>query len=67
MSERGLQELHRQGLIGNGALEKLDFCEHYVYGKHKRVKFPTAIHSLKAMLDYVHSDIWGKIPHNLHT
>jgi transposase InsO family protein len=30
-----------------------------VFGKHKRVKFNTATHSSKGILDYVHSDLWG--------
>lgn len=56
--------MHKQGLIGNGNFEKLDFCEHYLYGKYKKVKFPISIHSTKAIIDYLHSDIWGpaKVP-----
>ena len=38
---------------------KLEFCEHYVLGKQRRVKFGTAIHNTKGILDYVHSDVWG--------
>jgi hypothetical protein len=29
------------------------------FGKHKRVKFNTVIHKSKAILDYVHDDLWG--------
>jgi len=38
---------------------KLEFCEHCVLGKQRRVKFGTAIHNTKGILDYVHSDVWG--------
>ena len=38
---------------------KLEFCEHCVLGKQRRVKFGTAIHNTKAIMDYVHSDVWG--------
>ena len=30
-----------------------------VMGKQTRVKFGTAIHNTKGILDYVHSDVWG--------
>ena len=32
MSERGMDELSKRGLLGGRRIEKLDFCEHYVYG-----------------------------------
>jgi len=38
---------------------KLEFCEHCVLGKQTRVKFGSAIHDTKGILDYVHSDVWG--------
>ncbi|KAG6389166.1 hypothetical protein SASPL_150625 [Salvia splendens] len=34
-----------------------EFCEHCVMGKQRRVKFGTAIHNTKGILDYVHSDV----------
>lgn len=57
ISERGLEELHKQGLTGN--LEKLEFCEHCLFGKQKKVKFSHATHTTRAIIDYVHSDAWG--------
>lgn len=64
VSERGLEELYKQGLLGNGNFEKLEFCEHSLYGKQKRTKFPKAIHNTKSIVDYVNSDIWrpAKVP-----
>ena len=29
------------------------------FGKHKRIKFNTVVHSTKGTLDYVHADLWG--------
>ena len=59
MSERGMAELSKHGLLKGMKTGKLDFCEHCVFGKQKRVKFSTAIHRTKGTLDYIHSDLWG--------
>ncbi|KAH7550154.1 hypothetical protein JRO89_XS13G0144400 [Xanthoceras sorbifolium] len=59
MSERGLSELSRRGLLCDQSTSKLDFCEHCIFGKQKRVSFSTAIHRTKGTLDYIHSDLWG--------
>ncbi|KAL5858125.1 hypothetical protein ACOSQ3_005583 [Xanthoceras sorbifolium] len=59
MSERGLSELSRRGLLCGQSTSKLDFCEHCIFGKQKRVSFSTAIHRTKGTLDYIHSDLWG--------
>nr|CAE02229.2 OSJNBb0015C06.7 [Oryza sativa Japonica Group] len=46
---------------GSGGVVKgnMKFCEHCVFGKHKRVKFNTSIHRTKGILDYVQADLWG--------
>ncbi|KAG9446280.1 hypothetical protein H6P81_012408 [Aristolochia fimbriata] len=59
MSERGLNLLSRRGLLCGQSTGKIDFCEHCVFGKHKRVAFSTANDITKGTLDYVHSDLWG--------
>ncbi|KAL5757330.1 hypothetical protein ACOSP7_019941 [Xanthoceras sorbifolium] len=59
MSEKGLSELSRRGLLCGQSTSKLDFCEHCIFGKQKRVSFSTAIHRTKGTLDYIHSDLWG--------
>jgi transposase InsO family protein len=59
MSELGLAELSKRGLLDGHTINKLQFCEHCVFGKHKRVKFNTSTHTTKGILDYVHSDLWG--------
>jgi 5'-3' exoribonuclease 2 len=59
MSERGMQELHRKGYLAGHTPKNLGFCEHCVYGKLQRSKFPKAVHQTKGTLDYIHSDCWG--------
>ncbi|KAL5776174.1 hypothetical protein ACOSP7_009100 [Xanthoceras sorbifolium] len=57
--EKALQILVKQGLLKGARTGKLDFCEHCVLGKQKRVSFGTALHNTKGILDYVHTDVWG--------
>lgn len=59
MSVRGLTELSKRGLLGGQSTGSMDFCEHCVFGKQKRVSFGTAVHRTKGTLDYIHSDLWG--------
>jgi hypothetical protein len=44
MSELGLVVLSKRGLLDGHSISKLDFCEHCVFGKRKRVKFNTTTH-----------------------
>jgi hypothetical protein len=44
MSELGLPVLSKRSILDGRSISKLDFCEHCVFGKHKRVKFNTATH-----------------------
>ena len=37
----------------------MQFCEHCIFGKHKRVKFNASVHTTKGTLDYVQDDVWG--------
>lgn len=57
MSERGLVELSKQGLLCGQSTGKLDFCEHCVFEKQCRVKFNSVVHRTKETLDYIHSDL----------
>ncbi|GJW03442.1 retrotransposon protein, putative, ty1-copia subclass [Tanacetum coccineum] len=59
MSELGLTVLSKRGLLDGQCVGKLEFCEHCIFGKHKRVKFNTSVHTTEGILDYVHSDLWG--------
>ncbi|KAK2972776.1 hypothetical protein RJ640_027871 [Escallonia rubra] len=47
MSERGMDVLSKQGLLGSKKIGKLDFCEHCVFRKQCRVKFSRAVHTTK--------------------
>ncbi|KAI9186582.1 hypothetical protein LWI28_018815 [Acer negundo] len=57
VSERGLRELYRQGLLCGDSIGKLDYREHCIIGKQTRLKFSTGVHTSKGTLDYVHSDV----------
>ncbi|KAH9659027.1 hypothetical protein KPL70_023708 [Citrus sinensis] len=50
---------HAARLIERYKFLQIRFCEHCVMGKQTRVKFGSAIHDKKGILDYVHSDVWG--------
>ena len=55
-----MMELCKRGLLGGQRIDKLEFCEHCVFGKQTRVKFGTATHNTKDILGYIHSDLWGE-------
>jgi hypothetical protein len=62
MSEKGMHLLHKRGYFND--IGKLKFCEYCVFGKHKRVSFSLSTHRTKGILDYIHSDLWGRAPHS---
>jgi hypothetical protein len=39
-----------------------DFCEHCIYGKQNRVRFPSGATRSKGILELIHSDVFGPIP-----
>jgi hypothetical protein len=60
MSEKGMHILHKINLFSDLKQIDLDFCEHFVYGKHKRVGFLRVRKENKSeMLDLVHTNVWG--------
>jgi len=59
ISEKGMTILSKKGCLGSAGMGKLDFCEHSVDGKQKRVSFSTAKHHIQGIIDYIHSDLWG--------
>ena len=60
ISEQGLKELAKQGILELGQSLELSKCESCINGKATKIKFKkTTIHSSKAPLDYIHSDLWG--------
>ena len=54
MSENGMAELSRRGLLDGQKTSKLQFCEHCVFGKQKRVRLSSSIHKSKGLLNYLH-------------
>jgi hypothetical protein len=60
MSEKGMQILHKINLLPYFKQIDLDFCEHCVYGKQKRVRFLRVGKEKKSeRLELVHIDVWG--------
>ncbi|KAG8503607.1 hypothetical protein CXB51_001802 [Gossypium anomalum] len=59
MSENGMAELSKRGLLDGQGICKMNFCEHCVFGKQKRVQFTRGIYNMKETLEYIHSDLWG--------
>ncbi|KAG8485682.1 hypothetical protein CXB51_019024 [Gossypium anomalum] len=57
MSENGMVELSKRGLLDGQGIRKLNFCEHCVFRKQKRVH--RGIHNTKGTMEYIHSDLWG--------
>nr|GEV86095.1 retrovirus-related Pol polyprotein from transposon TNT 1-94 [Tanacetum cinerariifolium] len=60
MGEKGMKNLAKKGLIKVSC--NLEFCEHCVFGKQKRISFSPGIHKTRDALDYIHSDLWGPSP-----
>nr|GEW11025.1 retrovirus-related Pol polyprotein from transposon TNT 1-94 [Tanacetum cinerariifolium] len=56
MGEKGMKNRAKKGLIKVSC--NLEFCEHCVFGKQKRVSFSPGIHRTRDALDYIHS-IYG--------
>ena len=59
MSELGMAELMKRNLLDGCILSGKKFCEQCVFGKHKRIKFNTSVHTIKSTLDYVHANLRG--------
>ena len=59
ISQRGLDELDKQGLFKEKLKEKLDFCDECVLGKACKMKFGKGEHTTTEKLGYLHSDLWG--------
>jgi hypothetical protein len=40
---------------------EVDFCEHYIYGKQSRVRFPFGATRENGILELMHSDLFGPV------
>ena len=59
MSEKGMNILHSRYLFPGLNIIDLDFCENFVYGKHKRVIFlRVGKEKKRKKLELVHTDVW---------
>lgn len=62
ISERGLTELSKQGLLCGQSTGKLDFCEYCVFRKQCHVKFNSVVHRIKGTYWIISIRIFGD-PH----
>ena len=60
MSEQGMEELSKKGLLNGMNSSNLEFCEHFLHGKYVRFIFSVGQDKSIGILDYVHSDIWAR-------
>nr|GEU67069.1 retrotransposon protein, putative, Ty1-copia subclass [Tanacetum cinerariifolium] len=60
MGKKGMKNLAKKGLIKVSC--NLEFCEHCMFGKQKRVSFSHGIHKTRDAFDYIHSDLWRPSP-----
>jgi len=61
--EKVLRLLHSKGMVEGMFKFSLDFdfCEHCVYGKKKRVRFPSGASRAECILQLVHNDVFGPV------
>jgi hypothetical protein len=64
IGENGLRLLHGEGMVEGMYKYSLDFdfCEHCVYGKQNRVRFPSGAMREEGILQLVHNDVFGPMP-----
>jgi hypothetical protein len=64
IGEKGLRTLHSKGMVEGMSNCTLDFdlCEHCIYGKQNRVRFPSGATRAKGILELIHSDVFGPVP-----
>ena len=63
IGEKGLRLLHGKGMVegmSNCSLD-FDFCEHCLYGKQNRVRFPSSASREEGILQLVHNHVFGPV------
>jgi transposase InsO family protein len=63
IGEKDFRLLHRKGMVegmSNFSLD-FDFCEHCLYGKKNRVRFPSGATRAEGILQLVHSGVFGPV------
>ena len=58
MSDKGMTILSKRGLLCGQSTGKMEFCEHCILGKQKRISFAIGSHRTKGTFDYIHFDMW---------
>jgi hypothetical protein len=64
IGEKGLRTLHGKGMVegmSNCTLH-FDLCEHCIYVKQNRVRFPSGATRARGILELIHSDVFGLVP-----
>ena len=61
VSQKGLQVLCNQGLLGKVSVGCLDFCETCTLSKQHRLSFLKGTHLPKACLEYIHADLGDQL------
>ncbi|CAA7045320.1 unnamed protein product [Microthlaspi erraticum] len=59
MGINSLRILSGKGLIDRKEVKDLQFCEHCVMGKAKKLSFNVGKHTTVDALGYIHADLWG--------
>ena len=64
IGEKGLRLLHDKGMVEgmSNFTHDFDLCEHFIYGKHYQVKFPSGSTREKGILELIHNDVFGPMP-----
>jgi hypothetical protein len=63
IGEKGLRLLHNKGMVEGMSKCSLDFdfCEHCVYGKQNRLRFPSGAMRAEGILQLVNNDFFGHV------
>ena len=63
IGEKGLQSLQGKCMVEGmfNCNSNFDFCEHCLYGKQNRVKFPFGATRAKEIMMLIHSDVFGHV------
>lgn len=51
--------MSKQDLLAGDKVDKLEFCEHCILGKGKRLEFTKSQHIIDGVLHYIHYGLWG--------
>jgi hypothetical protein len=68
IEDKGLRLLHSKGMIEGMYKFSLDFdfCEHCVYGKKNRVRFPFGAMREEVILNLVHNDVFRSLKKSVY-